>query len=76
MTAKHAFQGTPTKIQDGNEAYTSLRLQGGDVVSLNDYVLVSALDDTSGAPPFVAKIVRMWHNAVSIIIVMNLILES
>jgi hypothetical protein len=66
MAAKHAFQGTSTKLQDGNAAFTSLQLQGGDVVSLNDYVLVSALDDTSGAPPFVAKIVRMWHNAVSL----------
>lgn len=64
MTARQAFQGVSTELQDGNILFPSLRLKSGEVVSLNDFVLVSALDDINGEPPYVAKVLRMWHNAV------------
>jgi len=64
MTTRHVFQGVSTQLQDGNLVYPSLQLRNGEVVSLNDFVLVTALDDISGGPPYVAKVLRMWHNAV------------
>ena len=63
--SKHTFQGTGTKMADGNEAFASLKLPGGGLVSLKSYVLVSASDDTSDAAPYVARVVQMYHNTVS-----------